>query len=54
MALEAVEAAVLGRDEMESLVRRRPDIGLVLYRNLAAQLGEKLIRADRRMMGMAD
>ena len=54
MALEAVEAAVLGRDEMESLVRRRPDIGLILYRNLAAQLGEKLTRADRKLMDLAD
>jgi len=53
-ALEPVEAAALGRIDMESLVRRRPDIGLILYRNLAAQLGEKLMRADRRMMGLAE
>ncbi|NIP97168.1 MAG: GNAT family N-acetyltransferase, partial [Akkermansiaceae bacterium] len=34
-AREDIEAAVLTREALESLIRRRPDIGLVLYRNLA-------------------
>ncbi|NNM30432.1 MAG: cyclic nucleotide-binding domain-containing protein [Akkermansiaceae bacterium] len=49
-ATEDIEAAVLERDTLQALVRRRPDIGLVLYRNLATQLGEKLLRTDRELM----
>lgn len=45
-AVTAVEAAVLGRSELLNLVRRRPDIGVILYRNLARDLGTKLQRAD--------
>lgn len=45
-AATPVEAAVLSRQPLDQLVRRRPDIGLVLYRNLASQLGAKLIRTD--------
>jgi len=37
---------VLLRDDLQDLVRQRPDIGVVLYRNLARGLGEKLRRAD--------
>jgi GNAT superfamily N-acetyltransferase len=40
----AVEAAVLRHDDLGELVRRRPDIGLVIYRNLAVGLGAKLKR----------
>jgi hypothetical protein len=40
-----VETAVLGHAELAELVRLRPDIGLHIYRNLAAGLGEKLKRA---------
>ncbi len=36
------ELAVLEGQAMESLIRRRPDIGVVLYRNLARELAEKL------------
>ncbi len=53
-ALEQVESAVLAREALETLVRRRPDIGLILFRNLATQLGEKLLRTDRRMMAAED
>jgi CRP-like cAMP-binding protein/GNAT superfamily N-acetyltransferase len=41
-----VDVGVLGRAALEELVRRRPDIGSVVYRNLARGLGEKLLRAD--------
>lgn len=39
-----VETALLGHDEITELVRLRPDIGVVLYRNLAEGLGHKLKR----------
>ena len=42
-----MEMGVLTRERLESLVRLRPDIGTVVYRNLARGLGEKLRRADR-------
>jgi CRP-like cAMP-binding protein len=44
--LTAVEAGVLTKQDLESLVRLRPGIGVVLYRNLARGLGEKLRRTD--------
>jgi hypothetical protein len=44
-ARTSVEAAVLGHRDLAELVRLRPDIGLQIYRNLAAGLGEKLKRA---------
>ena len=47
IAVGEVEAASIRRDELLGLVRRRPDIGVVLYRNLALGLGAKLWRADR-------
>jgi GNAT superfamily N-acetyltransferase len=45
VAVTAVETAVLGHDELAELVRLRPDLGLVLYRNLAIGLAAKLKRA---------
>ncbi len=42
-------AAVLDRSSLSKLIHRRPDIGLLLYRNLAVGLGEKLRRTDRRL-----
>ncbi len=45
-AATAVEAGVLTKKDLQSLVRLRPGIGVVLYRNLARGLGEKLRRAD--------
>jgi GNAT superfamily N-acetyltransferase len=38
--------AELGATELEALVRQRPDIGVVVYRNLARGIGDKLVRAD--------
>ena len=46
-----VQAAVLERNDLIELVRQRPDIGVVLYRNLARGLGEKLRRADLNQVG---
>ena len=45
-AITPVEVGVLTKGDLESLVRLRPGIGVVLYRNLARGLGEKLRRAD--------
>jgi hypothetical protein len=49
-ALDQTEAAALDQTELQRLIRRRPDIGVVLYRNLATQLGDKLLRADRQII----
>lgn len=51
---EPVHVAVLTRDRLGQLVRERPDIGVVLYKNLAANLGRKLRRADRRVVPTAE
>jgi hypothetical protein len=37
--------------DLIDLVRQRPDIGVVLYRNLARGLGEKLRRTDLGRVG---
>ncbi len=41
-AIGEAELAMLKVDAMDRLVRRRPDIGVILYRNLARELAEKL------------
>ena len=41
-----VEAARMDAGDLGQLIRRRPDIGLVIYRNLATGLGRKLARTD--------
>ena len=46
VAMEPVETGVLTRAGLVELVRQRPDIGVVLYQNLARGLGDKLRRAD--------
>ncbi len=46
VALCDVDCAVLNRDEFSRLIDARPDIGILLYRNLAIGLGTKLRRAD--------
>ena len=46
-----VRTAVLKGADLTELVRQRPDIGMVLYRNLARGLGEKLRRADQGQAG---
>lgn len=48
-ATTSIEAALIARDPLAALIRRRPDIGLILYRNFAAQLGDKLLRTDSRI-----
>ena len=35
-----IEVAELFRRDLEDLIRRRPDIGVIIYRNLAVGLGE--------------
>ena len=47
LAETSVQSAVLQRNDLVELVRQRPDIGVVLYRNLARGLGEKLRRSGR-------
>lgn len=39
-------AAVLTADDLATLTRSRPDIGVLLYRNLARDVGRKLQRVD--------
>jgi GNAT superfamily N-acetyltransferase len=46
VAAGPVETAALGHADFASLVRARPDIGLVVYRNLALGLGDKLHRVS--------
>ena len=46
IARTEVELGVVTCERLGNLVRARPDIGVVLYRNLARGLGEKLRRAD--------
>jgi hypothetical protein len=50
-AATRVETAVLERDDLVELIRRRPDIGLHIYRNLAVGTGEKLKRLDVSLTG---
>ncbi|NIP87386.1 MAG: GNAT family N-acetyltransferase, partial [Planctomycetales bacterium] len=40
------EVGVIQHEALGKLIRQRPDIGLVLYRNLAVGIGQKLSRAD--------
>jgi GNAT superfamily N-acetyltransferase len=40
-----VETAVLGHQDLAALIRLRPDIGLHIYRNIAAGMAEKLKRS---------
>jgi GNAT superfamily N-acetyltransferase len=49
IAQTAIEAAVLTHEELTDLIRRRPDIGLLLYKNVAAGMAQKLRRSDRSM-----
>ncbi|MDH3716743.1 MAG: GNAT family N-acetyltransferase [Planctomycetota bacterium] len=46
------EVAVLRRDQLNALMRQRPDIGLVLYRNLAVGIGQKLSGTDHASDGV--
>lgn len=42
IATEHVDTAVFPFSEFAALIRRRPDIGVVVYRNLALEIGRKL------------
>jgi len=48
IAFTDVDAGVLTKSDLNAIVRLRPGIGVILYRNLARGLGEKLRRTDRR------
>lgn len=48
IATTPVEAAVLNTDDLGDLVRMRPDIGVVIYKNLAVEIGTKLRRTSSR------
>jgi hypothetical protein len=43
-----LEVAVLPHEELIRLIHLRPDIGVIVYRNLATGLGKKLIRSGLR------
>jgi CRP-like cAMP-binding protein len=45
VAVQATDVATLGHGDLTGLMRARPDIGLVIFRNLAIGLGAKLGRA---------
>ena len=44
-----IETAVLSHHDFGELVRRRPDIGVIIYRNLGIGLGQKLLRSDHSL-----
>lgn len=46
-----VMAAAITREGLDGLIRERPDLGLVLYRNLAIGLGRKLQKTDHWLAG---
>lgn len=48
IAATDVDAGILTKTDLNGIVRLRPGIGVILYRNLARGLGEKLRRTDRR------
>ena len=43
-AKTAVETAVLPHQDMLQMIRRNPDIGVIIYRNIAADVSAKLSR----------
>jgi CRP-like cAMP-binding protein len=45
-AQDHLEVAELLQRDLEELIRRRPDIGVIIYRNLAVGLGDKLLRSS--------
>ena len=50
-ALTRVEMATLAHQDLAELIRLRPDIGPLIYRNLAVGLGDKLKRLDALLAG---
>jgi len=53
IARDDVKTASLTHQRLHDLVRHRPDIGVVIYRNVAIQLGKKLQQTDRRLADLA-
>ncbi len=53
-AQSRVETAVLDHSSFNELIRLRPDIGVVIYRNFANDIAEKLRRVDRELMKKRD
>jgi predicted N-acetyltransferase YhbS len=55
-AVNDIEVAELSRRDLEDLIRRRPDIGVIIYRNLAVGLGDKLLRSGdwKRAQGRSE
>ena len=55
-AVNDIEVAELPRRDLEDLIRRRPDIGVIIYRNLAVGLGDKLLRSSdwKRAQGRSE
>lgn len=51
-----VEVAEFLQRDLTDLIRRRPDIGVIIYRNLAVGLGDKLLRSgnSQRDLGLAE
>lgn len=45
----ATEVAILSLESLKELIRQRPDIGVVIYQNLAIGIGNKLCRADQQV-----
>jgi CRP-like cAMP-binding protein len=50
-ALTRVETTSLELQDLAELIRLRPDIGLLIYRNVAVGMGEKLKRLDVSLAG---
>jgi CRP-like cAMP-binding protein len=48
IAAGPMDTAVLPHEELDRLIHLRPDIGVIIYRNLAIGLGAKLIRSGLR------
>lgn len=53
IARNEVKTSSLTYDRLHDLVRHRPDIGVVIYRNVALQLGKKLQESDKRLADLA-
>lgn len=54
LAQEPTRALVFERDLVEPLLRKRPDIGVVLHKNLADQLAQKLLKVDREWIAFRE
>ena len=49
-ATQKTEAAILPTDQYLEIIRKRPDIGLTMYKNLASTLGRRLKIADQEIL----